>query len=270
MSQEHDASTGEQLDPVSASLIRGDFDEARGYCGKMSGYPKQLWDTLVGTFERIHTTIHRDRDPKRANELLKESRRDLPASLTKKLQQEIDAAIRETSQTVELLMKTGHPKRAERVIEHLPKKVRKDMRRTAEEQRKGTDEPAKGEPAVPSAASLTPPEHHLLLEESPHAKEILDAIDGGLRQKHWNPKKPTGLSPSERTVLRVIIRAQEEGQPSPSLAAIAHVTGYREGRVKKALRDLRQYRLDRTGWQLQETNDEIVFSQISNGRVNAL
>jgi len=85
MPQEHTADTGGQLDPISTALIRSDFDVARGYCEQMSGYPQEMWLTLIGTFERIYVTIHRDRDPKRANELLKEVRKDLPTALTRHL-----------------------------------------------------------------------------------------------------------------------------------------------------------------------------------------
>jgi len=166
--------------------------------------------------------------------------------------------------TVEQLLQTGHPKRAERVKKHLPKKARKSVCKTDKDEENGTVE--QETPAVQSGLSSPSPEHRLLLEESPHAKAILDAIEESMKQKHWNPKKPSGLSPTERTVLCVIIRAQEEKRPSLSQPAIVHVTGYREDRVKKALRVLRQYRLDHTGWQLR-VEEEICTLEKPNRQV---
>lgn len=230
--------------------MQGNFERAREHCGKMKGYPKQMWETLVGTYERIHTTIHRDRDPGCAAEMLKEAKGELTFSLQRRLRADIDALTRELRADISMLTQTGHPRRAERVTEHLPKKVRKDVRRTLRQANAPDARTEKQEP-TPSGPNPAPSEHAPLLLESSHATAVLDDIDQILRSQHWNPKKPSGLSPTERAILCVIIRTEEDGQPPPSIEAIMNITGYAQGRVKKAVRHFSQYRLKPTDWQLK-------------------
>jgi len=262
---EHTSVTGgidtEKLESIFLKVVQGEYAHALELCRELPHGPGYVWETQVGTAQEIDAAL-RERDPRLASKLAKELHIQ---TFRVHFREKITALGREMCLAAEDLAQTGHPKRAKRIAEHLPKKIR----RTIEKEKRKDDKKHTKIPSTMPEPGLSLQERHSLLEESAYAKEILDGIDHALIQNSGSPRR-NGLTLSERTTLCVIIRTGEEGQQPPSLRAIINVTGYKEGRVKKAVHHLQQYRLNHTGWQLQEKNDEIILSQISQSREGAV
>ncbi|OIO54686.1 hypothetical protein AUJ46_02585 [Candidatus Peregrinibacteria bacterium CG1_02_54_53] len=229
----------EALDPISALAARGDFEGARERCSQvMAGGPLNSWLNIIDQAEACDRKLH-DRDPRSAKEIAKKIEID---GLRKHFMSRIQILTQQLEQSSLTLAQSGYPNRADRVAQHLPKKPRKQIRRTLKQDGKHEKAEQQG-------------------ENSP-VKEILDAVDTQIKAAHWNTKKPAGLSGQERAVLSAIVQAHLNNEPHLTRQAVGNITGLKNGAVSKAMRNSCSYRLKDTKWRIEEQGEEIIFSPL--------
>jgi len=237
----------EELDSIFLTVVQGEYAHALELCRELPHGPGYIWETQVSTAQEIDAAL-RERDPRLASKLAKGLHIQ---TFRRHFKEKITALSLEMDLTAEDLAQTGHPKRAKRVAEHLPKK----MRRTIDKEKRKDDKKHTKIPSTMPEPGLSLQERHSMLEESGRVKEILDIIDQCMKQKSWNGKG--GLQPIERTILCVIINTQMNKTPSLSRQAIMHLTGFKKDTVAEIVRNLCNYRLQHTKWLMTEKDGEI-------------